>query len=384
MHRVQLHGGPYRACTRWYAAIVAEVACRTSHRGRTILGDAQFLGDMQTHCGHSFADNRGDEENCSMNMRQMTGEHRSQFTAEDEPSVPNSERLLTLLAEGAALATAEIEAQSYEEFRTNVSQLTLQLRDRLPDDDKLALIRKVLREFEAHRDKVEGIVRERVTGWRALVTMILKDLLESLGIDAASDGAASLLKQIGGLRTGEELDAFRILTAEFFRLGSASGSKVKASPLKETDYSTENLNAAGLRGGGAAVQHVGRLIDKAKSGFVVFFRLGSLNVINQRYGIEAVQDCVMAVSAYLAANLRGDDAVYHWSDSSLIAILETPAAEAALHAAMQRVVDNNRDITIQFGERRTMLRIPLTFELAPIDRLRTAEDLYRIGAIRTV
>lgn len=46
---------------------------------------------------------------------------------------------------------------------------------------------------------------------------------------------------------------------------------------------------------------------------------------------------------------------------------------------MQRVVDNNRDITIQIEERWGMLRIPLTFELVPIERLQNPEDLYKIA-----
>jgi hypothetical protein len=103
-------------------------------------------------------------------------------------------------------------------------------------------------------------------------------------------------------------------------------------------------------------------------------------MIGERFGAEAVQDSLMAVSAFLTHSLRSDDAVYHWSDSSLLAILQTPVSVPILTAAMRRIVDNNRDITIRIGGRTVMLRIPLEFEVTPIDQLRTAEDLHKLSA----
>jgi hypothetical protein len=105
-------------------------------------------------------------------------------------------------------------------------------------------------------------------------------------------------------------------------------------------------------------------------------------MIGERFGLEAVQDSLMAVSAVLTHSLRSDDAVYHWSDSSLLAILQTPVSVPILTAAMRRIVDNNRDITIQIGGRTVMLRIPLEFEIPPISQLRTAEDLHKLSASR--
>jgi len=117
-------------------------------------------------------------------------------------------------------------------------------------------------------------------------------------------------------------------------------------------------------------------------GFVVFFRLGFLEVIGERFGMEAVQDSVMAVSAFLTSSLRSDDAIYHWSDSSLLAVVHSQANEQTLTAAMRRIVDNNRDITIQIGERNIMLRIPMEFEVTPIQNLRAADDLFKLSQAR--
>jgi GGDEF domain-containing protein len=125
-------------------------------------------------------------------------------------------------------------------------------------------------------------------------------------------------------------------------------------------------------------------MEKGGRGFVVLFQLGMLDVIGERFGVEAVQDSLMAVSAFLTSSLRNDDAIYHWSDSSLLAILQSPSSEQILTAAMRRIVDNNRDISIQIGGRSVMLRIPLDFEMIPIGMLNSAEDLYKLSPVRAV
>jgi hypothetical protein len=88
----------------------------------------------------------------------------------------------------------------------------------------------------------------------------------------------------------------------------------------------------------------------------------------------------MAVSAFLTSSLHGDDTIYHWSDSSLLAILQGRPNEQILAAELQRIASQNRESSINVAGRAIMLRIPLAFDLTPINRLRTAEDLYRLSA----
>jgi GGDEF domain-containing protein len=273
-----------------------------------------------------------------------------------------------------------VDPVAFNEFRAKVSQLALQMRDGLPDADKLALVRSVLHEFEQHRKLSEEALKDRLSGWRTLVSRLLADLLIKTGIDPASEDAAPLIRRVASLLTAEEIHGFLITLAEYLRVGGADGHGSRASELALADRSTENDNASGLRGGGVAVEHVRRIMDRDSTGFVVLFQLNCLDMIGERFGMEAVQDSLMAVSAFLTHSLRSDDAIYHWSGSSLLAVLQTPASLPILTAAMRRIVDNNRDITIQIGGRSVMLRIPLEFEITPISRLRNAEDLHKLTA----
>lgn len=313
-----------------------------------------------------------------MSLRQKTGWGKPATPEQDESTTPNVEKCLTPLAEGAAASMLAIDPAAYTEFRGRVSELAFRMRDGLPDDDKLALIQSVLHEFEQYRKRSEDELRDRVSGWRTLVSKLLADLLVRTGIDPGSADAAPLVQRVASLLTSQEIHGFLTQLADYLRVGSVDAKQSTASRLSLADRTTENDNAAGLRGGGVAVDHVRRIMERGSTGFVVLFQLNCLDMIGERFGMEAVQDSLMAVSAFLTHSLRSDDAIYHWSGSSLLAVLQTPATMPILTAAMRRIVDTNRDITIQIGGRSVMLRIPLEFEITAISQLRNAEDLHKL------
>ena len=314
-----------------------------------------------------------------MNLRQITAWGKPGTADQDVPPVSGIERSLTLLVEGAALNMPEIDADSYKAFRGNVSRLALQIPDRLPDEDKLALLRTILHEFEVYRNSSDRVLKERAAGWRGLVILLFRDLLASLGMGSDSPEAAHLGQQIPALASADDLQEWRRNVEEFLHPPDAEGQAQGLASLKTANRSTANDNAAGLRGGGSAVEHVKKIVDRGGGGFIALFRLSCLGVIGQRFGPEAVEDSLMAVSAFLTASLHSDDAIYHWNESSLLAILQGRSSEQILAAELQRIALQNRECSINVAGRAIMLRIPLTFELTPISRLRSAEDLYRIS-----
>jgi GGDEF domain-containing protein len=303
---------------------------------------------------------------------------QSQPENNEQATVPGDERFLTLLVEGTALNMPEIHAPSYKDFRNHVNKLALQLPNRLPDEEKLALIRSVIQEFETYRRGAEGELRDRLFGWRALAASLFSELLKSLGINKAAPNAMQLIKKMASVTTGEEIETCRGQLEAFLHPSGADSAPIEASKFRTADHSTANDNAAGLRGGGSAIEHLKKIMGRGGKGFIVLFRLSCLNVINQRFGPEAVEDCLMAVSAFLTQSLHSDDAIYHWSDSSLLAILQGRANEQILTAELQRIAFQNRETAVNIGGRATMLRIPITFDLTPVERLHSADDLYKV------
>jgi GGDEF domain-containing protein len=318
-----------------------------------------------------------------MNLRQMTGLGGSSSMEKKAAELPNPERVLTLVVDGAALGVPEVDPEIYKEFRANVARLALQLPDRLPEDEKLAQVRTVLQEFENYRKHSETELRNRSTEWRAAVSLLFRELLRSLGIDASAPNPSELIRMLASATSAQDTQELHHRLETFLHPDGAESAPAEASQFRTADHSTENLNAAGLRGGGSAIEHVKRLLESGDKAFIVLFRLSCLNMINQRFGPEAVEDCLMAVSAFLTERLNSDDAIYHWSDSSLLAILQGRANDQILTAELERIAMQNRETTVNIGGRATMLRIPITFDLTPIERLKSADDLYKITLLTT-
>jgi len=166
-----------------------------------------------------------------MNLRQMNGTGKTQSAAKGEPEVPGAERFLTLLIDGAAMNMPEIDAAKYKEFRENVGRLGLKVPDRLPDADKLALIREIVREFEQYRNSADNTLRERVSGWRALAARLLVELLNRMGIDSTTAGAVLLVRGGANLLTGEEIQALSLSWRTFC---ASAASTVKPSRLRNS------------------------------------------------------------------------------------------------------------------------------------------------------
>ena len=291
------------------------------------------------------------------------------------------DRCLTLLADGATRGLPEIDPTAYKTFRSNMETLSRRLPDRLPDDEKLALIRSILLEFENYRTNSESCLREQQTCWRGVLSMILDELFSVLGVDTKSAEAAVLLRDVRRLGTAGEIQAWRNSLDTFLHpVNGKSPAQEFAARLRAADHSTANDNAAGLRGGGAAVEHLRRLMQENSKGYIVVFSLSCLDIVSQRFGSDAVEDCLMAVSAYLTAGLQSGDAIFHWTDSALLAILQGRANEMILNAELERVLAQNRESTIQIAGRSIMLRIPVSFDITPIQQLRMPEDLLRISA----
>ena len=211
------------------------------------------------------------------------------------------------------------------------------------DEDRQVVIRSIVKEFEGYRDESQAALGEQVAAWRRLTALLFGELLASLAVDPASEAAAPLLQLAKRLAASKEIDAWGEKLNGFLHPQNGRGpAQELAERLKAADCTTANDNAAGLRGAGSAVEHLRKIMAGGGDGFIVLFRLNCLDVISQRFGPEAVEDCLMSVSAFLTAGLESDDAIFHWSDSALLAILRGRYSEFMVAAELDRMIAQNR------------------------------------------
>jgi len=287
-------------------------------------------------------------------------------------------RFLTLLMDGASRSMPELDTDAHKVLVNTANALALQTPDHLPDADKLAQIQAFLSQLKQYGKSVEEQIRGRQYEWRIITAALLRELEERLGFDASE-----MELRIGDLENTSDLQRYRKDLEEFLHPDLSGPQDDPEMGFHTTDRSTDNTNASGLRGGGAAVLHVKHIMDRNGRGYVAMIRLGCLEMISERFGPEAVEDCQMAVSAYLTAALHREDQIYHWTDAMLLAVIEDRVNEKILHAELTRIVMQNREITVNIGGRMVMLRIPLEFEITPTRAFSDPEDLFKLSMHET-
>lgn len=311
-----------------------------------------------------------------MSLRQATV--RDDAGRAGQAMISIGERCMALLLEGAVLNVPAIGQQTYHEFRVNLDRLASQIPDPCSEDEKLLLTRAILHEFENYHHGAQRELSENLMAWQGVVTLLLAQLLEAYGIQDRSHAATTLMRRTRALKSSDDVDQWREEVEKFLeKLRVKAPEEDCTSPLKRTNRSTANDNAAGLPGGGCALEYLRTLMAAGSDGYVVLFELRCMEIISQRFGMEAVEDCLMAVSSFLTQGLDGNDKIYHWSNSSLLAVVQGRPNEEMLTSEIQRIICRNRESTICVGGRPMIVRIPLSFEITPINRLRSPEDLLR-------
>ncbi len=301
--------------------------------------------------------------------------HSGSRTAE-ETSGSAERRALGLLLEGAAINQVQVDQADYRRFRSAILRDSIRLTDPQLESDLLQTIGTIVREFENYRIDSEAILDSRQKEWRQITGMLLNQLAEQDSIDRQTDLWTAIGLALASASTSEEIQLLRVKLQQLFQRTGAETAARLAELREEQDRSTANDNAAGLRGGGAAVEHVRAMLAGQRPGFVGVFRLCCLDVVGERFGVEGIQDCLMAVSAFLTQNLRSEDTIYHWTDSSLLAVCDRKVREDMLAAELNRVLSRNRDFTISIGDRAIMMRIPIELQLFPMSHFASADDLH--------
>jgi GGDEF domain-containing protein len=309
----------------------------------------------------------------------MSPWNQSSSSASEEEALTPERRALGLLLEGAAVHQVQVDPALHRHFRSAILRDSIRLSEPQSEADLLILVGALLCEFESYRSESEKAIGARQSQWRQLASMLLHFLAPLCELDPESVVWKSIASELAAAETQEQIETLRTSLQKYLTVSQKECDERSAEGEEEQDRSVANDNAAGLRGGGAAIEHLRAMIANSRPGYVGLFRLNCLDVVGERFGDEGIQDCLMAVSAFLIEHLRIEDSVYHWSESSLVAICDRKVREEILSAELNRILSRNRDFTIQIGDRTIMLRIPIVLELYPVSDFQTAEDLQSLS-----
>jgi GGDEF domain-containing protein len=292
-------------------------------------------------------------------------------------------RALGLLLEGATINLPQVDLALYQRFRSAILRNSIALTKPQTEEDLLHTVTMIVKEFDVYRTENEMAIEGQQKSWRFMTSMLMHLLAARDGIDMNLEGWIGIEKDLASATTEEEILTLRTMLQKLLDKQAPGTVWRSSSDEEKPDRSVNNDNAAGLPGGGAAIEHVRTMLSSSRPGYVGIFRLNCLDVVGERFGPEGIQDCLMAVSAFLIQNLRREDTIYHWSESSLLAVCDRQVREEIVVAELNRVLARNRDFTLHLGNRPVMLRIPVDLSLYPLSYFSTADDLLNLPAGRS-
>ena len=312
----------------------------------------------------------------------MCAWRNNEARSSDSAGCAAERRALGLLLEGAAINLPQIDPEIHRRFRSGILRSSISLVQPQSESDLLNIVASIVHELETYRTDSEVTLEARLKEWRQTASLLMHQLGDRDKVDQRTELWASCTTSLASVAAVDEIQSLRTKLQQLFQTSGEEQAAKRVEEAEEQDRSTANDNAAGLRGGGAAIEHVRSMIASSRPGYVGLFRLNCLDVVGERFGPEGIQDCLMTVSAFLIQNMRSEDSVYHWSESSLLAVCDRKIREDILTAELNRVLARNRDFTINIGDRAIMLRIPIDLQLYPISHFATVEDLQHLSKPR--
>ena len=113
-------------------------------------------------------------------------------------------------------------------------------------------------------------------------------------------------------------------------------------------------------------------LAKSQTGYVAIFRLVSLELVARRFGVGGLCELRQVIRRCLLKNLQPEDRIYDLAQDTFLAVCDRrthPARQEQLSAELCRVLARNRDFPIHVGERKIMLRIPISVAIHPVSQL---------------
>jgi hypothetical protein len=113
-------------------------------------------------------------------------------------------------------------------------------------------------------------------------------------------------------------------------------------------------------------------LSKSQTGYIAIFTVVSLELVERRFGMGGLHELRRTIQRCLLQNLQPEDCVYDLAQHMFVAVCDRrahPARQEQLTAELCRVLARNRDFPIQVGERKIMLRIPISVVIHPISQL---------------
>jgi len=174
------------------------------------------------------------------------------------------------------------------------------------------------------------------------------------------------------------LDQYQSLIADRKTLESAHEFNQSFTKWEQDDICQwdNSEGPTGLPGPTQVRSYLSPLVGVDQRCYVVMFRLTALETIEQRYGEEASSGYLNVATQYLIKSLDNDDRLFHWDRDILLAVIRRSMAPTAMRMEILRMTSASKEHMMQLNGRTIMISSPITFDIQPIYKYESLEQLF--------
>jgi GGDEF domain-containing protein len=131
----------------------------------------------------------------------------------------------------------------------------------------------------------------------------------------------------------------------------------------------------GLRGRTKAKERLASVLGNGMPFYAVVFVLEGYASLEERFGADAAQDCLIAASNYLLQSLGSEDQLYHWDRYAFIGILTRETRPVDVTLDMMKSCGARPQQSIRVGQRTILASMPIKPNAVAIQEFQELGDL---------
>jgi FixJ family two-component response regulator len=173
------------------------------------------------------------------------------------------------------------------------------------------------------------------------------------------------------------LEKYRVVVAEKEIVRKAELMSRSQSDWDADDvYHEDEIDGrTGLPGPSKARGYLEPLLGTDSQGFAILVKLTLFPMIEERYGEAASIDYLQSAVRFLKQTLRPEDRLFHWSRDVLMAVARRQVSPAAMRMEFSRLMSDTQQHIVEANGKRVMVALPLTFDLLPVARFATLDEM---------
>lgn len=137
----------------------------------------------------------------------------------------------------------------------------------------------------------------------------------------------------------------------------------------------ESAGLAGLPGPAEAKSHLESRLGTDPTSYVFLVKLNLLRTVEERYGDEAALRYLKDAVQFLLQMMNSGDRLFHWSRGVLLGVIERHIPPAAIRMELSRKLHHSPQHLLEINGRKTMITIATTYDLLPVTRFSTFDQL---------